>query len=538
MKKRKLTTPSGSVNSSRRRLLKLAALSAPIYITGGSLPLLHGSTSAVPTEPQKPGNDLTALGAREAVEHIKKGDLKAEVYVQQLLKHYNSKKDLNTIITIDEARVLSDARAVDQARARGAQLGPLAGLPILVKDQINVAGYPSTAGHELLKGYVPKDSATVVDIMLKAGGVVFGKGNCNSMIGSVAGNVTSSNPYFGFVRNPYDRSRIPGGSSGGTGAALAARIVPAGLGEDTGGSVRIPAALCGIAGLRPSTFTVENAIDGNKRKRYADYGIIPTPGLLETIGPMARTVADVAFLDAVITGETAPEVNLPNVRIGIPRADYWEKRVFDPGVEKITRDAFAKLRQAGAQLIEIDLNALLDMETQVGRAVARPNPTGLADWLAANAPGVTVEAVNKLRNSYPTVTSGQPTGLPPLTAEERSRILQETKRDYAAVFQSNNIVALAFPSVPCPAPLINSNGDTPGQKIKVNGQWVDEATYIWSMCFWSARIGAPSLSLAAGLTSGLPVGLMLQGESGSDSRIVGLGVAVEKVLGPIPPPTS
>jgi mandelamide amidase len=375
--------------------------------------------------------------------------------------------------------------------------------------------------------------------MVKAGGIVFAKANCNAMIGSVGGNVTSSNPYFGFVRNPYDPARIPGGSSGGTGAALAARIVPAGLGEDTGGSVRIPAALCGIAGLRPSTFSVENAIAGTTRKRYSDAGIIPTPGLLETIGPMARTVADTAFLDTVITGEAVPRTNLRGARIGVPRADYWQARVFDPGVEKITREAFAKLRDAGAELIEIDLNALLDLEQAIIPGLRRSNANTLAAWLAENAPGVTVEAVNKLRNSYPTAaaTAAQ-NAAPPLPADERNAVLSKAMQQYTSAFQVNRLSALAFPSIPCPAPLINSNGDTPGQKIRVNGQWVDEASYIWSMQFWSARLGVPSLSVPSGLTAGLPVGLLLQGEAGSDSRILGLGIAVENVLGPLAAPRS
>jgi Asp-tRNA(Asn)/Glu-tRNA(Gln) amidotransferase A subunit family amidase len=516
-------------NMSRRTLLKTAALATPIYLVER-----NGGAESIP----QVKDDVAQLGAREAVEHIQKGDMKAEAYASQLLKRYNAHKDLNTVITIDEARVLQEARAIDQARARGQKLGPLAGLPFIVKDQITVAGYPATAGHELLKGYVPKQSATVVDTMVKAGGVVFAKGNCNTMVGSIGGNVTSSNPFFGFVRNPYDPTRIPGGSSGGTGAALAARIVPAGLGEDTGGSVRLPATLCGIAGLRPSTFTLENAIEGTTRKRYADLGIIPTPWLLETIGPMARTVSDVAFLDSVITGETIPQVSLAGVRIGIPRPDYWEARVFDPGVERNMRDSFSKLREAGAQLVEVDFNTLLSLETELTPGLVRPGGgTSLADWLAANAPGVTVEAINRLRNSYPANNPfPNPNPPQPLSPEQRKQVLLKGLNLYKTTFQANNIVALACPGVPCPAPLINVNGDTPGQKIRVNGQWVDEASYIWSMTFWSARVGSPSLSIPSGLISGLPVGLLMTAASGADAQLLGLGIAVEKVLGTIPPP--
>jgi Asp-tRNA(Asn)/Glu-tRNA(Gln) amidotransferase A subunit family amidase len=525
--------PESSVIS-RRDLLKTAAYATPLGLVGGrsGRPQADAGQKAIAGR----GDEIADLGARAAVEHIHKGDLKAEAYAAKLLERYHAHTDLNAVITIDEARVLREARRIDEARARGERLGPLAGLPFIVKDQIDVAGYPTTAGHELLKGYVPKQSAAVVDTMTAAGGVVLAKANCNTMVGSVGGNVTSTNVYFGFVRNPYDRTRIPGGSSGGTGAAIAARFVAAGLGEDTGGSVRIPAAFCGIAGLRPSTFSPENALAGTRRKRYADAGIIPTPGLLETIGPMARTVADVAFLDTVITGEPVPVVRLAGARIGIPRADYWQSRVVDPGVEKTTRDVLSRLRDAGARLVEIDLNSVLSLESRLVAGLRRSSSSTLAAWLAANVPGVTADAINKLRNSFP--TGAPPAAEPPLSAEESNAILAQVIRDYAAVFQSNDIIALAFPSVLCAPPLINVNGDTPGQKIRVNGQWVDEASYIWSMLFWSARMGVPSLSMPAGLVSGLPVGLLLQGMPGSDSPLLGLGIAVEKVLGPLPPPTS
>ena len=524
--------PPEPVNASRRRLLKAAAWATPFCMTGSAMRLLHGYA-------QTGREDVTELGTRSAVEHIQQGDMSAEFYAAELLKHYNAHKDLNAIITIDEARLLQDARALDQARARGDRLGPLSGLPFIVKDQIDVAGYPTTAGNAMIKGYVPRVSAPVVDTMIKAGGIVFAKANCHSMVGGVSpGGVTSSNRFFGFVRNPYDLTRIPGGSSGGNGAAIAARLVPAGLGEDTGGSVRLPAAFSGIAGLRPSTYSPDNFLARTTRKRYSSDGMVPPARPLDTIGPMARTVADVAFLDAVITGEAVPRISLRDVGIGIPRADYWEGRIFDPGVEKTTQEAFSRLRDAGARLIEIDLNALLELNAgdRLGAAMRKPD-NRLADWLQQNVPEVTVEDLNRFRNSYPPrVRSGN--APPPLSAEEGNAMVRQAASQYADVFRSNDIVALAFPTVLIPPPLINSNGDTPGQRILVNGTWVDEFDIIITNLFWGSRLGTPGLNVPAGLTSGLPVGLSLQGLPGDDSRILGLGIAVEAVLGPIPPPPS
>ena len=157
---------------------------------------------------------------------------------------------MNTVAYLDEARLLEDARDIDRARARGAQLGPLAGLPMMLKDNINTVGFPTTAGTEFLKDYRPKTNAPLADMLFKQGAILFAKSNMHELaLGS-----TSANPTFGYVKNPYDLSRIPGGSSGGTAAAVAARIVPAGLGSDTTGSISNAVPFlrnCGPSPLQP-----------------------------------------------------------------------------------------------------------------------------------------------------------------------------------------------------------------------------------------------------------------------------------------------
>jgi Asp-tRNA(Asn)/Glu-tRNA(Gln) amidotransferase A subunit family amidase len=480
---------------------------------------------------------MLSLGAREAVARIQKGEMKAEFYVARLLKHYDAHKDLNTVIpgTMDENRVLVAARAIDQARTKGEKLGMLAGLPVLVKDQADVAGYPTTAGNGELKGYVAKKNAAVVETLVQNGAIVFAKGNCAVVIGAIQGTgATSSNPYFGFVHNPYDMRRIPGGSSGGNAAALAARIVPAALGADAGGSVRGPSSCCGTAGLRPSTYTTENALNGTSRKRYSSEGELPPPQLVDTFGPMARSVADVAFLDAVLTGEATPSVDLKGARIGVPRADYWERDVIDPEVLKVTQTALAKLRDAGAQLIEYDLNALLalDEEGMLNRALRRPN-NDLAEWLAVNAPEVKMADLNRLRDSFPPICIPTPA---PLSDSQRTKVITDAARRYTEAFKGDGLLAITFPTLPIRPPLINSNGDTPYQKILLNGKWVEEHASIAFNLIFAPSLGAPSLSLPSGMVAGLPTGLSLQGLPGDDGRILGLGIAVERVLGPLPPP--
>ena len=532
MKRKKSSESFDPPNPSRRSLLKTAAWAGSLSVTGGAMGLLGGCTS-VPPEPES-NEDLTALGVEEAIARIQQGELTAEDYVGQLLSQYRKHQDLNAVVTIDEARVLEDARAVDQARARGDQLGPLSGLPFVVKDQIDVAGYPTTSGNAALMGYVPEHSAPVVDTMIRNGGVVFAKTNLPDMVagGNLMAAAASSNRFFGAVHNPYDTTRIPGGSSGGTAAALAARMVPAGLGEDTGGSVRFPAAFCGIAGLRPSTYTPTNLAPGGTPKRYADAGIVPPPRLLETIGPMARTVADVAFLDAIITGEAVPAVNLADVRIGIPRPDYWDNEMIDQGLAETMLTAFSRLTDAGAQLIEIDFKAILQLDEGGRLSDAVRIPRGdFSLWLGENLPGVTMEEVYAPRD----VPDGG--GGPGLPMEERIRIATEAASYYADVFESNGIAAVAFPTIPIPAPPINPEGERVGQLTMINGKMIDEVEAIVPNLRFGPRLGAPGLVIPAGLTEGLPVGLELEGLPGDDSRLLGLGIAVENVLGPIPPPS-
>ena len=188
-----------------------------------------------------------------------------------------------------------------------------------MKDNLDTAELPTSGGTPGLAGNRPKRNAAIVDKLLGAGAIVLGKTNLHEL----AYGITNNNAAHGPARNPYAPDRIPGASSGGTGVAVAARIAPGGIGTDTGGSVRIPAALCGIVGLRPTT------------GRWSQAGVVPISHTRDTPGPMTRSVADCALLDGVVTGgpvEAAP-VPLKGVRIGVPRKHFWEN--LDPELEKI-----------------------------------------------------------------------------------------------------------------------------------------------------------------------------------------------------------
>jgi len=266
-----------SSSTSRREFLALTAALA--------------STAAACTKVEEEGTTmtraLTDLSATEAVAAMREGSISAEEYATALLRRCQDAGNLNAWISLEPERVIEAARAADQLRESGASLGPLHGLPIPVKDSVNTSEYRTTGGTRALEDFHPAEDAELVKRLKNAGATVMGKTNIHEL----SFGWTSNNHAFGAVHNPYDTSRIPGGSSGGTAAAIAAGMAPLGIAEDTQGSVRVPAALCGVYGFRPT------------QNRYPNQGVVPITPLFDQVGPHARTVADIALFDHVITGE-------------------------------------------------------------------------------------------------------------------------------------------------------------------------------------------------------------------------------------------
>ena len=473
-------------------------------------------------------NEIVALSARAVVDYVRRGELSAERYSQVLLDRYKAHTNLNTVTYIDEARLMEDAREIDRARARGAQLGPLAGLPMMLKDNINTVGFPTTAGTTFLKDYRPKTNAPLADMLFKQGAILFAKSNMHELaLGS-----TSANPTFGYVKNPYDLSRIPGGSSGGTAAAVAARIVPAGLGSDTTGSIRMPSHFCGIAGLRPS--------NPKTNKPYPVEGIVPLQLEFDVAGPMARNVADVALIHVAITqqAELAP-ADLRGVRIGLPRAYYWE--TLDADVAKLMDTTLDKLRGAGAVLVDVDFTDLI--KTALGvRAPLRPEDfrTDLAAFLASEYPVMTMkDVIPRILSKRVRMLEEDAWEHPPSReAVEKARSTMDVLgTQYSNAFQQQNIVAIAYPTMPFPAPLLPTEGDALPPTFEVGGRQYPD-TAILRNALPGPAFRAPALSIPAGLTrDGLPVGFEIDGLPGGDNQLLRLGMAIEGVLEPLPPPT-
>ena len=224
---------------------------------------------------------MSDMGIAEMTHGLETGALTSEALIRELLSQVERDQGLNIWLEVKSSEILlAEAKTSDERRAEGKALGPLDGVPIGIKDNINVRGLKTQCASKLLEGYRPPFNATVVEKLLAEGAILVGKLNMDEFA------MGSSNEYsaFGGAKNPWDPTRVPGGSSGGSAAAVAARHVPGALGTDTGGSIRQPASFCGVVGLKPTYSAVSR------------YGVVAFASSLDQVGPLARTVADVEML--------------------------------------------------------------------------------------------------------------------------------------------------------------------------------------------------------------------------------------------------
>ncbi len=476
-------------------------------------------------------DEQLALTASEAVAAIQTGRLRATDYTATLLARAAALSSLNALTALNMEGALADAQRIDALPPDERARLPLAGLPIVVKDNISTIGLSTSAGTPALAGFTPKTNAPSVQRLLDAGAIILGKANMHEL----ACGITSTNfaAHAGPVRNPYDPGLIPGGSSGGTAVAVAARIAPAGLGTDTSGSNRIPAALTGIAGFRPSVG------NGGAERRYHDpNAVLPISHTRDTVGPMARTAADIALLDAVITGEaTQPTVALHGLRIGLP-APLWDD--LEPSLETVARAAQKKLEAAGVTFVPVDMADLLHLNELTLPITTHETLEDVRAWLVANdAPVQTVAglaaaiASPDVRDVYDAILA-DPFGPHYQTALTTWR--PRLQQYYASTFATHRLDALLFPTTRLAAvPLDEMQGSS---MVSINGTAVDTMIAYLRNTDPAANAGIPGLSLPAGMTAdGLPVGIELDGPVGSDRRLLAIGIASEHVHGVLAAPT-
>jgi Asp-tRNA(Asn)/Glu-tRNA(Gln) amidotransferase A subunit family amidase len=490
--------------------------------------LVFGNVKWSFAEPES--SELAELSAVEATIAIVRGDIKAEEYAQALIRRCDAGRYLNVFISaMDRDKDLEAARAADKIRASASARGLLHGVPVVATDSINSAALPTTAGTRELRNFRPIADAPVLARVLREGAILLGKTNLHEL----SLGWTSNNQVFGAVHNPYRSDRVSGGSNGGTAAAVAARMVPAGLGEDTDGSIRIPAALCGIAGLRPSV------------GRYPAGGILPLSPTLGTAGTMARSVADLALLDVVLTGGHGflQPVPLKGVRLGVSRAYYFSD--LDAAVAQVTEQALAKLKDAGATLIEAEIPRLAELAPGIIVSVLyyelRRN---MSAYLAAQGAPVTFAHlvhtvspdIRRLLGEYafedhPGAASES------AYANALQNLRPALQAAYRQYFDQHHLAAVIFPTVRMAAPSIAAEAISPAPDVQVNGKLLASRVAFARNAAPSSVAGFPGLVIPAGLTrDGVPVGLELDGRVNGDRELLALGLAVEKVLGRIPAP--
>jgi len=487
--------------------------------------LLAACTEPQPEQVPTPlsNAELVELSATEAVQLIRQGHITATALVSAVLERARQNRSLNAYISLDEAGALDRARQIDEQIRQGNKTGALLGVPLAIKDNIEVAGLPNTAGTPALEEFVPGQHAPVVRSLVDAGAIILGKTNMHEL----AFGITSNNRYFGAVGNPYQPDRFPGGSSGGTAAAVAGRMATAGLGTDTGGSVRIPAALSGLYGFRPSV------------GRYSRQGITPITRTRDTAGPITRTASDLVLLDAVMAGispDFAP-ANLQALRLGMPR--YLYKQV-DRRIMPVIDNALQVLRGQGVELIETDFSEALAYLPRLSPLTMYEAAEEIPAYLEAKLDGklsfsafIGRIAGTDVRHMFENFIAGEQRP----SAEAYQLALQETLPDYREAvqryFDDNRLAAMIFPTVVITARPIAGSERT----ILLNGEEVPTFQTVTRNTGPGSYAGIPGITIPVGLDKeGLPVALGLDGPYRSDRRLLAIALALEKVFGLLPPP--
>lgn len=430
-------------------------------------------------------------------------------------------------VTADLAR--QQARQADERRAQG-ENAPLLGVPLAIKDVISTAGVRTTCGSRMLETYVPPFDATVVQRLREAGAVFLGKTNTDEF----AMGSSTENSAFGATRNPWDTTRVPGGSSGGSAAAVAAAEAPAALGTDTGGSVRQPAALCGVVGLKPTY------------GRVSRYGLIAYASSLDQIGPLTRTVADAALLLSVIAGHdpldsTSGQHPVPDYMAALAQADVKGKRLgvvrdwlenpgLHPGVREAVQTALATYESLGATLVDITLPHSeygLPVYYLIAPAEASSNLARYDGVLYGYRASQTSDIWDLFAKSRgegfgPEVKRRIMLGTYALSAgyydqyyKKAQKVRTLIRRDFEQAFEQVDVVV--GPTSPVPAFKLGERTDDPIQMYLAD---------IFTLTVNLA--GLPGISIPCGFAEGLPVGLQLIGRAWDETTLLQIAHVYEQ----------
>lgn len=411
---------------------------------------------------------------------------------------------LNSFITVTAESALLQAREAEAEIQRGDWRGLLHGVPIALKDLIDTAGIRTTAASALFKDRVPADEAEVARRLKNAGAILLGKQNLHEF--AYGGSSVIS--YFGEVRNPWNRAHIAGGSSGGSAAAVAAGLGYAAIGTDTAGSVREPASLCGVVGLKPTY------------GRVSTRGVIPLSPSLDHVGPITTSVADAAVILRVIAGFDPQDSNCANtavddfvialdrrekkIRIGVPRKFFYEELA--PGFASGIEQALGVFKQLGAEISEIELAVPTDRTLQAAESYAYH-----AEFVARSPELYQPETLRR-------ISSGEKISATQI--EESRRELKRIRSEIAQIFADVDV--LVTPTTPIVAPTL--------AELKQNPDWLRPRELMLLRNTRPFNVwGLPTISVPCGFTnSGLPIGLQIAGAHWAESRVLRVAHAYEQ----------
>ncbi len=423
---------------------------------------------------------------------------------------------LRAFITVTAEQALDQARQADRELALGQDRGPFHGIPVALKDLFLTRGVRTTAGSRVYENFVPTVNATVVEKLLVAGAVLMGKLNMHEL----AYGITSANPHFGAVRNPWNPRHSPGGSSGGAGAAVAAGMVFMAMGTDTGGSIRIPASFCGTVGLKPTY------------GRVSRFGVLPLGFSQDHMGPLTRSVRDAALALNAIAGydpldptcarrpvvDYVPEEDcrIRGVRIGFPDSFFFDH--LDGDVEAAVRGAMAGAEAMGAEIRPVRLP-----DMQALNAVAR-----IVLLSEASAVAETYPEDRSLYGADVRALLDQGRLVPATDYINAQRLRRQMRREFNQVWKE--VDCLVTPATPMPAPRV---GDA---TVRLGGREEDVRLAATRLVRGMNALGYPALSLPCGLSaSGLPVGMQIIGPAFEEALLLRIGAGLEDGGVGIPP---
>ncbi|HMF78553.1 MAG TPA: amidase [Bryobacteraceae bacterium] len=436
------------------------------------------------------------MTVRELGQQLRSRQLSCVELIAQVFADIKQRDSFHSLITLTEEQALSEAAERDRELAAGNDRGPFHGIPIAFKDLFFTRGVRTTGGSLVFKDFVPDYDATVVERLRAAGAISIGKTNLHE----IAFGITSKNPHYGFVLNPLDPARIPGGSSGGSAALIAGKFLPMALGTDTGGSIRVPASYCGITGLKPTYGCVSR------------HGVLPLAFSLDHVGPLGSCVEDCALaMTALAGGEfNLPQVTgLKGVRVGVAKNFFFD--CVDVEVAATVRNSIKELERLGASLVEVNLP---DMnEANAAARVVQLSETA-AIYVNHTDPSKFGDDVWALLEQGRMILGHE------YVNAQRVRTL--FRRDFDALWQEVDV--LATPTTPITAPLLEQDTVLIGD--------VDENTRMATTRLVRAInfLGEPALSMPCGRNSaGLPVGLQLISAPFTEARLLQIAKTLEAV---------